>query len=190
MKAIRMEVAYPFLLKVHDDADKGLITIEELREIVRLCVSYVLRHAVCDIPTNSLNKTFATMKNDINPSDYLNSVKAFFILLNSHKEFPDDKRFLDTFLTRDIYHMNRCGYILGRLENWDNKSAGSIHAAPHSLGLYFYAAAAVGYDRLGLDASEAEYNAVAEEVCADYTATLRAVAVENEPNPAKCRWNC
>lgn len=123
MKAIRMEVAYPFLLKVHDDCDKGLITIEELREILRLCVSYVLRRAVCDIPTNSLNKTFATMKNDIRQFDYLNSVKAFFILLDSYKEFPNDKRFLDTFLTRDIYHMNRCGYILGRLENWDNKSA-------------------------------------------------------------------
>ncbi|MDR2650403.1 MAG: hypothetical protein LBB94_11910 [Clostridiales bacterium] len=27
-------------------------------------------------------------------------------------------------------------------------------------------AAAVGYDRLGLDASEAEYEAIAEEVCA------------------------
>ena len=122
MKAIRMEVAYPFLLKAHDDCDKGLITIEELREIVLLCVSYVLRRAVCDIPTNSLNKTFATMKNDIKLGDYLNSVKAFFILLDSYKEFPDDSRFLYTFLTRDIYHMNRCGYILGRLENWDNKS--------------------------------------------------------------------
>jgi hypothetical protein len=43
---------------------------------------------------------------------------------------------------------------------------------------------------LGLDASEAEYNAIAEEVCADYTAALRAVAVENEPNPAVCKWNC
>ena len=104
MKAIRMEVAYPFLLKAHDDCDKGLITIEELREILRLCVSYVLRRAVCDIPTNSLNKTFATMKNDIRQFDYLNSVKAFFILLDSYKEFPNDKRFLDTFLTRDIYH--------------------------------------------------------------------------------------
>jgi uncharacterized protein with ParB-like and HNH nuclease domain/predicted transport protein len=122
MKAIRMEIAYPFLLKVHDDCDKGLITIEELREILRLCVSYALRRTICGIPTNSLNKTFATMKNDVKPNDYLNSVKAFFILLEFYKEFPDDRRFLDAFLTRDIYHMSRCGYILGRLENWDNKS--------------------------------------------------------------------
>jgi hypothetical protein len=70
------------------------------------------------------------------------------------------------------------------------QSASSIHAVPHALGLYFYAAAAIAYDRLGPDASESEYGAVAEEVCADYTAALRAVAVENEPNPAKCKWNC
>jgi len=126
MKIIRMEVAYPFLLKVHDDCDRGLVNIEELREIVQLCVSYVLRRAVCDIPTNSLNKTFATMKNDIRPNDYLNSVKAFFIFLDSYKVFPDDKRFIDTFITRDIYNMNRCRYILGKLENWDNKSVVSL----------------------------------------------------------------
>lgn len=126
MKAIRMEVAYPFLLKAHDDCDKGLINIEELREVVRLSVSYVLRRAVCDIPTNSLNKTFATMKNDIKSEDYLNSVKAFFILLDSYKEFPNDARFIAAFLARDIYNMNRCRYILGRLENWDNKSVVSL----------------------------------------------------------------
>ncbi|MDR2045145.1 MAG: hypothetical protein LBQ15_12470 [Clostridium sp.] len=70
------------------------------------------------------------------------------------------------------------------------QAAGSIHTASHSLGLYFYAAAAVGYDRLGLDASETEYQAVAEEVCADYTAALRAVMVTDEPDPAECKWNC
>jgi hypothetical protein len=70
------------------------------------------------------------------------------------------------------------------------QSAGSVHAATHSLGLFFYAVAAVGYDRLGLDASEAEYEAIAEEVCADYTAALKSAAVENEPNPVKCKWSC
>nr|WP_145164554.1 DUF262 and DUF1524 domain-containing protein [Paenibacillus terrae] len=126
MRAIRMDVSYPFLMKVHEDCDKGLISIDELREIVRLCVSYVLRRAVCDIPTNSLNKTFATMKNYVRLDDYLNSVKAFFIILDSYKEFPNDDRFLTTFLTRDIYNINRCRYILGRLENWDNKSIVSL----------------------------------------------------------------
>ncbi|MDR2817546.1 MAG: hypothetical protein LBB04_02385 [Oscillospiraceae bacterium] len=68
------------------------------------------------------------------------------------------------------------------------QSAGSIHAVPHSLGCYFYAAAAFAYDRLGLAASETEFGAVADEVCAEYIAALRAVARENEPNPAPCKW--
>lgn len=127
MNAIQMEVVYPFLLKAHDDCDKKGITIEELREIIRLCVSYVLRRAVCDFSSNSLNKTFATMKNAIRPDDYLNSVKAFFILMDSNKEFPDDSKFIETFLERDIYIMkNRRRYILERLENWDNKAVVSV----------------------------------------------------------------
>jgi len=65
-----------------------------------------------------------------------------------------------------------------------------VHTLTHSLGLFFYAAAAVAYDRVGLDATEEVYAEIAEEVCLDYMAALRAVAVENEPNPAKLKWNC
>lgn len=65
-----------------------------------------------------------------------------------------------------------------------------VHTLTHSLGLFFYAAAAVAYDRVGLETSEAEYAAIAEEVCLDYTNALRAVAVKDEPNPAKLKWNC
>lgn len=60
----------------------------------------------------------------------------------------------------------------------------------HSLGLYFYAAAAIAYDRAGIDATEEVYVQIAEEVCLDYTDALRVVAVEDEPNPAKLKWNC
>lgn len=64
------------------------------------------------------------------------------------------------------------------------------HTLTHSLGLYFYAAAAVAYDRMGLTASEDVYALIAEEVCLDYTNALRAIAVLNEPNPARLKWNC
>jgi len=65
-----------------------------------------------------------------------------------------------------------------------------VHTLTHSLGLYFYAAAAIAYDRVGLEASDAVYAQIAEEVCLDYTEALRTVAVENEANPAKLKWNC
>jgi hypothetical protein len=65
-----------------------------------------------------------------------------------------------------------------------------VHTLTHSLGLYFYAAAAVAYDRVGFEATADEYTAITEEVCLDYTEALRKIAVENEPNPAKLKWNC
>ena len=65
-----------------------------------------------------------------------------------------------------------------------------VHTLTHSLGLFFYAAAAVAYDRVGLDAADEVYAEIAEEVCLDYTEALRAISVENEPNPAKLKWNC
>jgi len=65
-----------------------------------------------------------------------------------------------------------------------------VHTLTHSLGLFFYAAAAAAYDRIGLEANDEEYAATAEEICRDYTNALRAIAVENEPKPARLKWNC
>ena len=65
-----------------------------------------------------------------------------------------------------------------------------VHTLTHSLGLFFYAAAAVAYDRVGFEATEETYAEIAEEVCLDYMDALHAVAVQDEPNPAKLKWNC
>ena len=119
---LRMEVSYPFLLKVHNDCAKGTITEANLKEILRLCISYVLRRSICDIPTNSMNKTFATLRNSIRPDDYMNSIKAFFVLQDTYKEFPDNEKFMAAFMSRDIYTMRARNYILSRLENFGNKA--------------------------------------------------------------------
>lgn len=92
------------------------------QEELELCISYVLRRAVCEIPTNSMNKTFATLKNYIKPDDYLNSVKAFFVMQDTYKEFPDNDKFEGAFVNRDIYNMRARNYILSRLENFENKA--------------------------------------------------------------------
>ena len=121
INTLRMDVVYPFLLKVHSDQDAGTITLDELIEIIEMCISYVYRRNVCNIPTNSLNKTFATLKNEIRPADYLNSIKAFFILRDDYKVFPNDDKFTADFVVRDIYNMRARNYTLSHLENYQNK---------------------------------------------------------------------
>lgn len=70
------------------------------------------------------------------------------------------------------------------------QSASTIHSAQHCIGLAFYGALAVAYDRLGTDATWRQIELCAAEECARMEAALRDVAVENEPNPAKIDWKC
>ena len=48
--------------------------------IMQLVESYVFRRAICQIPTASLNKTFANLIKEIDRDNYLDSIKAAFIL--------------------------------------------------------------------------------------------------------------
>lgn len=70
------------------------------------------------------------------------------------------------------------------------QAAACFHTPTHSLGLAFYGAAAIVYDKVGLAQKPEEYDRIAAEECAKMAAALRAVMVENEPNPAKINWNC
>ena len=71
---LKVDVSYPFLLPVYNDYATEIITKEDFKEIIKLVENYVFRRAICGIPTNSLNKTFATLYKSINPSHYLERV--------------------------------------------------------------------------------------------------------------------
>jgi len=43
---------------------------------------------------------------------------------------------------------------------------------------------------VGLGETPEAYDQIAAEECARMEAALRAVAAENEPNPAKIHWGC
>lgn len=122
IRQLQMEVAFPFLLKVYSDYETRIIEKDEFIEILKCCESYVFRRAISGIPTNSLNKTFMLMINKIKFEKYLNSIKAYFILLDSYKLFPDNERFKNDFVIKDIYNMRIRNYILSKLENYNNKA--------------------------------------------------------------------
>ncbi len=67
-------------------------------------------------------------------------------------------------------------------------AASTIHSARHAIGLAMYGAIAVGYDTLGTAATWTQLERCAAEECGRMLRALRAVAVKNEPNPAKLNW--
>ena len=70
------------------------------------------------------------------------------------------------------------------------QSASTIHTARHCIGLALYGALAVAYDSLGTNTPWNQLEQCAAAECGRMLDALRAVAVENEPNPAKIDWNC
>lgn len=118
---LKANVSYPLLMEIYSDYSKGLIDIEEFIQLVRLIECYVFRRAVCDIPTNSMNKTFASFAKNIDKENYVESVEANFMLLKSYRKLPNDEEFYTGLITRNIYNFQRCLYLLRKLENNERK---------------------------------------------------------------------
>ncbi len=121
LRELKVDVAYPFLLELYGDYVAGTLGQAEFVEAVRLVEAYVFRRAVCAIPTNSLNKTFATFGRALRKDRYLESVQAHFLLLPSYRRFPSDDEFKQDLSTRDLYSFRSRSYWLRRLENYGRK---------------------------------------------------------------------
>ncbi|CRH94460.1 Uncharacterized conserved protein [Chlamydia trachomatis] len=88
LEALKATVTYPFLLRVYADYDAQLIGAADVEKILDIVISYVFRRAVCRIPTNSLNKTFAGLGSAIDPTDYVASIAARFLVLSGARRVP------------------------------------------------------------------------------------------------------
>ena len=126
LRELKVDVAYPFLLELYSDYTNGKLTKNDFKESVRLIEAYVFRRAICSIPTNSMNKTFATFNKSLSKDRYLESVKAHFLTLPSYRRFPKDEEFERDIQTRDLYNFRSRSYWLRRFENFGRKERVSV----------------------------------------------------------------
>lgn len=127
LRELKVDVAYPFLLELYHDYSQGQLKHEEFHGAVRLIEAYVFRRAICAIPTNSMNKTFATFHKALRKERYLESIKAHFLSLPTYKRFPSDEEFKRELSHRDLYNFRSRSYWLRRLENFERKERVSLH---------------------------------------------------------------
>lgn len=118
---IKADVVYPFLLDAYTDFELATLSRDEFVEIVEIVTSYVFRRAVCRIPTNSLNTTFARLAGSIRKDRYVESVKAQFLGMKSYRAFPTDTEFMAALSSADLYNFRRRSYFLRVLENYGRK---------------------------------------------------------------------
>lgn len=117
----KVDVAYPFLLELYANYQNVILAEKDFLQAVRLVESYVFRRAISNIPTNSLNKTFATIGRSLKKDRYLESIQAYFLMLPSYRRIPDDEEFKRELKVRDLYNFPRRSYWLRRMENFDRK---------------------------------------------------------------------
>lgn len=121
LRELKVDVAFPFLLELYHDYAEGRLEKDHFGRAVRLVEAYVFRRAVCAIPTNSLNKTFATIGRALRKERYLESIQAHLLTLPSYRRFPNDEEFKRELSVRDLYNFPRRSYWLRRLENHRRK---------------------------------------------------------------------
>lgn len=132
-KKLDSHVVYPFLLNLYDDYSRQILIKENFKKILQVVISYLWRRAICEIPTNSLSKTFATLYQAVDKDDYVNSVIKAFVFKSSYKRFPSDYEVREKLQTKDIYHFRLRKYLLEALENYYHKEPIDLNTANYTI---------------------------------------------------------
>lgn len=132
-KKLDSHVVYPFLLNLYDDYSRQILIKEDFKKILQVVISYLWRRAICEIPTNSLSKIFATLYQAVDKDDYVNSVIKAFVFKSTYKRFPSDYEVREKLQTKDIYHFRLRKYLLEALENYYHKEPIDLNTANYTI---------------------------------------------------------
>ncbi|MDR2698417.1 MAG: DUF262 domain-containing HNH endonuclease family protein [Candidatus Methanoplasma sp.] len=127
-------VTRPFLMEVLRLMEENVIIAEDAIKAFRIVESYLLRRAICDLPSNVLNKVFLTLYNDIfrldgTPNDFINKMRYVLSVKKEKARFPDKEEFTKNIINKNVYKMSsdNKAYIFERLENGDSKEPVNIY---------------------------------------------------------------
>lgn len=139
MHTLESTVAYPFYMAFFDYAYSSGMSEDEICRVLDLVENYWARRIISNLPSNAVNKVFATLHRDV-----LNAIEKstangiapkytdvmIYILLNKEQSsiFPRDEKVKSSFAERQVYKMPRAlrTFIIERLENRDSNERHDI----------------------------------------------------------------
>lgn len=135
MVQLETNVVNPLLFSLLGRAQDGSITYDGLCVALRALESYIYRRLVCEVPTNSLNKTFANLSNEADRlcgpgGDFVGAMMYALCNKPGTTRFPDDVEFEERTRLRDFYNMRQKNriYTFDRLENGDSYEKVDVRA--------------------------------------------------------------
>ncbi len=144
-KKIRHNTIYPFLMKICDDysdiqklykTDVDLTKIEkkelkkrenEFNLIIDLLENYAIRRNVCEIPSSSLRRFYASLYNTIfekkeYKNNYLTAIKTYLCTTVKNDAFPKDDTFIEKLANINFYRRSSVlKVIFNYIENSGNE---------------------------------------------------------------------
>lgn len=120
---LEINVAYPFLLQVFEDAENSLLSKEDLLKVLKLVQSYAWRRFIVGLPTNALNKIFMTLYSEVDTEEYYESIAKALLKKKGSAKFPSNEDLKTALKDKDLYNTqpkNR-NYLFEMLENYNNR---------------------------------------------------------------------
>lgn len=120
---LEINVAFPFLLQVFEDAENGILDKPDLVKILKLIQSFAWRRFIVGLPTNALNKIFMALYAEVDTEDYFESIAKALIKKRGSGKFPSNEEIKTALKEKDLYNTqskNR-NYLFELLENYNNR---------------------------------------------------------------------
>lgn len=143
LQRLKATIVYPFLLNIFEDCYMyHKIDVQMICKTLDVILSYVMRRLLCEMPTNALNKVFASMSNDIKRyHDDTLSDKVTRVLAGKKGKaiFPNDVLLREKLLLRNSYKFLYIKYVLEQIECRQGKEVVSFdkltieHIMPQTL---------------------------------------------------------
>lgn len=132
LRTLDSTIAYPFFMAFFDYASKVELAETEIYQVLDVIETYLARRIICNLPSNALNKVFATLHRDVlnyvdkssgySTNSYIDVLTYVLLKKGGSSVFPSDDEVKGDFKTRQVYKMpvNSRMFILERMENQDN----------------------------------------------------------------------
>lgn len=122
-KLNRLEVttAHPLLLRLYEDYDNRRLSLDDFFTMLTMVETYIVRRAVCGIPTNALNRYLPTIYKNLDPTSRVSSLKTKLQSERGSRRYPNDQEFKTSLLERRLYGNRILKYLLEEIEKHNNK---------------------------------------------------------------------
>lgn len=126
----RATVVYPFIMKILNYHETGNLTDEEVVDVLGVIENYILRRAICKLPTNTLNKVFSGIFYSLIRDDsggFAERFKYSLLRREGTARYPRDEEVFYHLTETDLYNTRTvCTHVLATIEHANRDSQDTL----------------------------------------------------------------